>query len=651
MERLTRDASVAFVGVAAVVLMAVPAGAQSRGASASRHQPKPRARAERHHHRDRHGRIGSGGSRRDGLGPRSHARQHRDRRPRPVLPQPASPRRLSPPRPYARVRGVHRFDDSRRQQHAVSARPAPAARRHRRGGRHRRGAGQGAADHRGWIRAAPGRRRRVERLVLIRAPARRRGVVDPSSEAKHPQGFVADSRADRRRPDAIERLDLRAASDSAASVASSLHRFPVLRRGQLPDDRSVAPARPRPRCLAGLRTALAAPCPGGDWSIRGAMSEGDLSSWNVAGAYASKPNGGPAHRYDFGVSYSTQEYVGGNPAALAAVSDGSRNVGELYAFDEWEISATLSVEYGARYAHYDYLQQRGLLSPKFGVSVEVLPETTVARGARAAYGRARRRGVPRRRAPPARGCRRSGRSRRSRLGEGDAFAPSAAASSTSVSTVESRRRLHRRRQPLPSVGRRSARDDLRPADPRRTAVGWPLLRRRGCGRSRRMAGPVETWLTARLQARSLNTAAPKRDWTWRGDMICWLTAGRIGSASRRRGAARSHHVAHRGHPRNGDARVRHLQSEQRLRAPDRPARPDDSTPASTFRSTRRCRWPLPARSGKSSSACAICSAIPRDRPRSTTNCSSSDRPSASSAESWASGSTLGCTGRGQPWRS
>ena len=33
MERLTRDASVAFVGVAAVVLMALPAGAQSRGAS------------------------------------------------------------------------------------------------------------------------------------------------------------------------------------------------------------------------------------------------------------------------------------------------------------------------------------------------------------------------------------------------------------------------------------------------------------------------------------------------------------------------------------------------------------------------------------------------------------------------------------------
>jgi hypothetical protein len=170
------------------------------------------------------------------------------------------------------------------------------------------------------------------------------------------------------------------AMGSAASVASSLFTdFPFSGEVNFLTTGSVAPGAmlsttALPRGVAYL--ALAAPAPGGDWSIRGAMSQGDLSSWNVAGAYVSKPNGGP-HRYDFGVSYSTQEYLGGNPAALAAVRDGSRNVGELYAFDEWEISPTLSVQYGGRYAHYDYLQQRGLLSPKFGVSVEVLPETTV----------------------------------------------------------------------------------------------------------------------------------------------------------------------------------------------------------------------------------------------------------------------------------
>ena len=52
MERLTRDASVAFVGVAAVVLMALPAEAQSRGASSPDARETPGTRAERHHHRD-----------------------------------------------------------------------------------------------------------------------------------------------------------------------------------------------------------------------------------------------------------------------------------------------------------------------------------------------------------------------------------------------------------------------------------------------------------------------------------------------------------------------------------------------------------------------------------------------------------------------
>ena len=65
------------------------------------------------------------------------------------------------------------------------------------------------------------------------------------------------------------------------------------------------------------------------------MSEGDLSSWIVAGSFASRP--GSAHAYNMGVSYSTQEYSGGNPAALAAVTDGSRNVGELYGFDRWAV--------------------------------------------------------------------------------------------------------------------------------------------------------------------------------------------------------------------------------------------------------------------------------------------------------------------------
>ena len=48
-----------------------------------------------------------------------------------------------------------------------------------------------------------------------------------------------------------------------------------------------------------------------------AMTQGDLSSWIVAGSFLSRREG--AHSYDLGLSYSTQEYQGANPLALAAV--------------------------------------------------------------------------------------------------------------------------------------------------------------------------------------------------------------------------------------------------------------------------------------------------------------------------------------------
>ena len=140
------------------------------------------------------------------------------------------------------------------------------------------------------------------------------------------------------------------------------------------------------------------------------MSEGDLSSWIVAGAFASKPGG--AHKYNMGLSYSTQDYQGGNPAALAAVTDGSRNVGELYAFDRWtrqpasharlrRALRALRLSPGARPAQ-PALWRRGRSAPQDHDS----------RDDRAADGRAGRGGIPGDQHARARGCRRSGRSRR-----------------------------------------------------------------------------------------------------------------------------------------------------------------------------------------------------------------------------------------------
>ena len=52
---------------------------------------------------------------------------------------------------------------------------------------------------------------------------------------------------------------------------------------------------------------------GGAWSMQGAMTQGDLSSWIVAGSYKSIESAN--HAYELGLSYSTQRYDGGNAAA------------------------------------------------------------------------------------------------------------------------------------------------------------------------------------------------------------------------------------------------------------------------------------------------------------------------------------------------
>ncbi|HTH25324.1 MAG TPA: TonB-dependent receptor [Vicinamibacterales bacterium] len=91
----------------------------------------------------------------------------------------------------------------------------------------------------------------------------------------------------------------------------------------------------------------------GDWNVRAAMNQSDLSSWMLAGSYVVKAQ--VPHQYRFGMAYSLQRYEGGNTAALQALSDTARNVGSMFAYDEWQISRYVAVSYGARYARYDYM--------------------------------------------------------------------------------------------------------------------------------------------------------------------------------------------------------------------------------------------------------------------------------------------------------
>jgi hypothetical protein len=104
-----------------------------------------------------------------------------------------------------------------------------------------------------------------------------------------------------------------------------------------------------------------------DWTVRAALTQGDIASWVVAGEYTTRA---PArHRYELGWSYSTQRYEGGNFAALTGVTDGSRNAGMVFGFDTLSISPALTLSYGGRYARYDYLEGRGLVSPRVAVTL------------------------------------------------------------------------------------------------------------------------------------------------------------------------------------------------------------------------------------------------------------------------------------------
>lgn len=107
----------------------------------------------------------------------------------------------------------------------------------------------------------------------------------------------------------------------------------------------------------------------GDWTVKAALNQGDLSSWIVTGNYVTRR---PAtHQYQFGMSYGLHRYEGGNALALAAMSEAARNVGAVYGYDDWAVTDRLRIGYGAHYAHYDYLvDDTDHLSPRFTVSFE-----------------------------------------------------------------------------------------------------------------------------------------------------------------------------------------------------------------------------------------------------------------------------------------
>lgn len=113
--------------------------------------------------------------------------------------------------------------------------------------------------------------------------------------------------------------------------------------------------------------SVSAPIGSAEWAVRGAITQSDISSWVIAGAYRERNPAG--HRYELGMSYSTQRYDAGMPFTLRELVNSSRNVGEISAFDTVALSDNVTVNYGVRYARYDYLLWQNLFSPRVEVSV------------------------------------------------------------------------------------------------------------------------------------------------------------------------------------------------------------------------------------------------------------------------------------------
>lgn len=128
-----------------------------------------------------------------------------------------------------------------------------------------------------------------------------------------------------------------------------------------------------PRGVAYL--SIGAPVGLGAWSVRAAMTNGELSSWIVAGAYTGQARQG--HLLNLGVSYGAQQYEQANPLTIASIADTNRNVGAVHGFDSWAVSRQVELSYGAQWARYDYLDRENLLSPQVGVSISPMRQTYI----------------------------------------------------------------------------------------------------------------------------------------------------------------------------------------------------------------------------------------------------------------------------------
>jgi hypothetical protein len=200
----------------------------------------------------------------------------------------------------------------------------------------------------------------------IRHPERRSVL----KSASLPGAFFDD---DESSPSAFSFKGLGGAAEASARLAASFFanapwsgEVNFLTSGSFDDPEQLFSFDAASRGVAYL--SVGAPLGSADWTVRGALTQADITSWVLAGSYRERQTDG--HQYHLGLSYSTQRYNAGNPLVLRDdVTNGSRSVGELFGFDTVSLTPSVSVSYGGRYARYDYLASPNLVSPRAEVTV------------------------------------------------------------------------------------------------------------------------------------------------------------------------------------------------------------------------------------------------------------------------------------------
>jgi len=113
----------------------------------------------------------------------------------------------------------------------------------------------------------------------------------------------------------------------------------------------------------------------GDWTVRAAVTAGDLTSWTFLGEYRARTD--RTHAFRTGVAYSAQALAADPAFAPLAVLPVSRRVGGVYLVDRWTMTRGVEVDYGAKLDRYDYLVDPNLVSGTLGVRAVVAPRTTL----------------------------------------------------------------------------------------------------------------------------------------------------------------------------------------------------------------------------------------------------------------------------------